>query len=106
MTSKERRAVYHGQRWRRTRRAVLDRDGWRCTACGRAGRLEVHHVRPTGRGGEFFATENLRTLCRACHFATHAPEKRAQRLEAMEPARRAWWERIADSGHPGGGDGA
>lgn len=94
MTAKERRAVYRRGRWRALRRVILERDGWRCTACGRAGRLEVHHRRPVQHGGPMFDPENLRTLCRACHFAAHAPEKRAQRLAAMTPARRAWWQRL------------
>ena len=94
MTSSERRAVYRRGRWRALRRVILDRDGWRCTACGRAGRLEVHHIRPVQHGGSMFDPGNLRALCRACHFEQHAPEKRAQRMAAMRPERRAWWERI------------
>ena len=31
-------------RWRKLRRTVLERDGWRCHRCGRPGALEVHHV--------------------------------------------------------------
>lgn len=94
MTSRERRAVYGRARWRALRRVALDRDGWRCTRCGRAGRLEVHHLRPTADGGAMFDIQNVRTLCRDCHFREHAPAKRAQRLAAMAPGRRAWWERI------------
>ena len=29
----------------------LERAGWRCERCGKAGRLEVHHVRPLHKGG-------------------------------------------------------
>ena len=33
--------------WERRRKAVLARDGRRCTACGRASRqLEIHHTVP------------------------------------------------------------
>lgn len=59
-----------GRRWRRIRSRVLERDGYRCTSCGRAGRLEVHHVRPVRHGGSN-EPENLRTLCRRCHHAIH-----------------------------------
>ncbi|MBI4510256.1 MAG: hypothetical protein HY698_11530 [Deltaproteobacteria bacterium] len=41
------------------RRAVWERDGWRCTfvssdgtRCGATHRLELHHVTPFARGGE------------------------------------------------------
>ena len=39
-------------RWRIVRRKVLDRDGFRCVRCGRAGRLECDHVAPLKRGGD------------------------------------------------------
>ena len=48
-------------RWQRIRRAVLDRDGWRCTKCGQPGRLHVHHIRPLERGGGN-EDQNLATL--------------------------------------------
>ena len=34
------------RQWETTRRAVFERDGYRCqaTGCGKAGRLEAHHV--------------------------------------------------------------
>ena len=28
------------------RKLAKDRDGWRCVKCGRAGRLEVDHIKP------------------------------------------------------------
>ena len=56
--------------WLALRRQVLDRDGWRCTACGRAGALEVHHRRPVHQGGDDTA-DNLATLCRGCHQDAH-----------------------------------
>lgn len=54
------------------RRAVLARDGHRCTTpgCGATRFLEVHHVVPRSRGG-MHTPENLRTLCSACHAYTH-----------------------------------
>ena len=34
------------RRWAAVRRFVLERDGWRCVHCGRAGRLECDHITP------------------------------------------------------------
>ena len=35
-------------RWKRVRRAAIERDGYRCRACGKAaGRFEVDHIIPT-----------------------------------------------------------
>ena len=56
------------RRWAYARREALDRDGWRCTKCGKAGVLEVDHVKPLDQGGESYKLENLATLCRECHF--------------------------------------
>lgn len=57
------------------RRAVLSRDGHRCTTagCGATAFLEVHHVVPRSRGGGN-APENLVTLCSACHRHAHERE--------------------------------
>ena len=41
--------------------------------CGRAGRLEVHHVLELAHGGTN-DMNNLNTLCRACHIDTHRRE--------------------------------
>ena len=56
--------------WERIRRAVLDRDGWRCTECGKAGRLEVHHLVALRDGGNNDLA-NLAPVCIACHKAIH-----------------------------------
>ena len=63
-------------RWRALRRAALDRDGWRCTECGRAGRLDAHHVKPLEKGGEPYELGNLAALCRDCHIRAHGGEPR------------------------------
>lgn len=53
------------------RRRVLRRDGFTCVACGfsdRSGRLlEVDHIVPEVLGGSD-SVDNLRTLCKGCHF--------------------------------------
>ena len=53
------------------RKLCVDRDGWRCTVCGRAGRLEVHHVVPLYAGGAVYDLVNLATICRSCHISSH-----------------------------------
>ena len=68
-----------GRPWVRLRRAVLDRDGWRCQRCGRAGRLEAHHA--NGDPSDDRA-DNLLTLCRGCHIRAHR--------RPLTPAEAAW----------------
>ena len=43
--------IAKGPEWERCRRMAKERDGWRCQKCGRAGRLEVHHVIELAHGG-------------------------------------------------------
>jgi 5-methylcytosine-specific restriction endonuclease McrA len=67
----------YGPEWWQIRRAVLQRDNYRCTECGMTNSecrdeygesLSVHHVVPYEDGGTH-DTENLVTLCKACHFS-------------------------------------
>lgn len=81
-------AALDARRWARARRAALERDGWRCTACGRPGRLEVHHAEALEDGGEPYALSNLRTLCRGCHAEHHRPP--------VPPAVAAWRALVDD----------
>lgn len=62
-----------GAVWEARRQQALDRDGHRCQKCGRAGRLEVHHVVELAHGGTN-DMNNLGTRCRACHIAEHRRE--------------------------------
>lgn len=59
-----------GRFWDRRRREALDRDGWRCRDCGRAGALQVHHIVPIEAGGTD-DLDNLRSLCKDCHHKRH-----------------------------------
>ena len=76
----------HAGRWTRVRRAVLDRDGFRCRRCGKAGRMEVDHLVPLDRGGDPWDLANLQALCRSCHFAKTAAERR----RPDTPGEAAW----------------
>ena len=60
-----------GARWRRLRRQALDRDGWRCTRCEYPADLEMHHKVPLADGGDPWSIDNVRMLCRDCHFDSH-----------------------------------
>ena len=68
--------------WQHARRAVFERDGWRCVECGKAGRLECDHVVPLDRGGDPWDPDNLQTLCRSCHIAKTREENRRPLTEA------------------------
>ena len=56
------------KRWRKVRLTILDRDGYRCQLCGKAGKMEVDHSTPLEHGGDAYSPENLRCLCRGCHI--------------------------------------
>ena len=66
----------NARRWAAVRRAVFERDGWRCVECGRAGRLECDHITPLERepGQDPYNPNNLQTLCRECHISKTASE--------------------------------
>ena len=68
------------RRWEFVRRAVFDRDGWRCVECGRPGRLECDDVTPLQRepGQAPWDPNGLQTLCRGCHVAKTATENRRE----------------------------
>lgn len=51
-------------------RQVLERDGWRCQACGAMQRLQVHHLQFRSRSGDDLDM-NLITLCGDCHRQAH-----------------------------------
>jgi 5-methylcytosine-specific restriction endonuclease McrA len=52
------------------RRAVLQRDAWRCQKCGSLKQLEVHHLIKRSQLGDDIM-DNLITLCAHCHRESH-----------------------------------
>lgn len=56
--------------WQIFRRRILQRDQYRCRACGERGLVDVHHLRPRSIGGKD-TTKNCAALCRACHSYLH-----------------------------------
>ncbi len=51
-------------------RQILERDGWRCQACGSMQNLQVHHLKLRSRSGGD-EEQNLITLCAECHERVH-----------------------------------
>jgi len=51
-------------------RQILERDGWRCQACGSMQHLQVHHKQFRSHSGND-SEENLITLCNDCHKLAH-----------------------------------
>lgn len=74
------------RRWAIVRWQALNRAGWRCELCGRAGRMEVHHRVGLARGGAAYSLDNLQAVCRPCHF----DQERAANEERQPPEVRAW----------------
>ena len=70
------KSIYATTRWRAVRRAVLDRDGWKCRKCGGRGRMEVHHRKPLAEGGDPFDMAGLESICRGCHIALTTGQNR------------------------------
>ena len=86
----------HARRWSIVRKAVLERDGYRCTECGQAGRLEVDHITPLQRepGQNPYDINGLQALCRDCHIEKTRRENRRP-LTAEEEKWHAFMQEIA-----------
>ena len=86
----------HNRVWERVRRAVLERDGYRCLACGKAGFLEVDHVVPLARGGAPLDLDNLQSLCRR---PCHKNKSLAESGRAPGPRAQAWARLVEELTH-------
>ena len=91
----------NARRWAAIRRAVFERDGWRCVMCGKAGRLECDHITPLERepGQDVYDPPDLQSLCRDCHISKTAKENRRE-LTPDEQAWRAMVTEILHSSRP------
>lgn len=62
-------ATMRSDAWRRRRQRAIKRAGYKCQRCGRADRLECHHLTYDRLGHERPA--DLIVLCHECHAAEH-----------------------------------
>ena len=53
-----------------TRKAVYQRDHYRCALCDSDRGIQIHHAVPRGQGGTDYP-HNLITLCWRCHAIAH-----------------------------------
>lgn len=87
-----------GRRWKRLRLRAFEERAWRCVKCGKAGRLEAHHVVPIADGGAPMRLTNIVPLCRGCHIKEHAGAGRPRYMKPRNPPPgRAAWEELADA---------
>jgi 5-methylcytosine-specific restriction endonuclease McrA len=63
------------------RKAVLERDGYKCTRCdgkgSKANPLTMHHKIPKCEGGKS-TVENLETVCCLCHRLINSINRRSE----------------------------
>ena len=69
----------HKRGWERIRARAIRAAGRRCSRCGFAGKLSVHHPTPLSKGGD--NDQALEVVCRNCHLSQH---------HQPDPARLAW----------------
>lgn len=69
------RAFYNTARWRRTARRVLFEQP--LCPCGEIA-VDVDHIKPIEAGGDRWARDNLRGLCKSCHGQKTSRELRAR----------------------------
>ena len=89
-------AHLNSRHWAAVRRAVFERDAYRCVMCGRAGQLECDHIMPLQRepGQDPYDINGLQSLCRRCHVEKTAQENRRE-LTAAEQAWRVLVNELA-----------
>ena len=71
-SAKWQQRLWESPRWRRTRRAVLERDGFTCQNCGaqptKPRGLHAHHLDPVSEAPEsWFDLDRIITLWAPCH---------------------------------------
>jgi 5-methylcytosine-specific restriction endonuclease McrA len=79
IASKTPRLRLDSMRYNRLHREVLERDGWRCQACGSMQHLQLHHLELRSQSGND-VEQNLITLCAECHEQLHRKAWRKDRL--------------------------
>ena len=82
------------------RRAIYERDGFRCALCDSTKYLQIHHHVPRGQGGTN-SPHNLITLCADCHALAHGTNLRDWQDVTQEDIQQACCEYLADYYAPG-----
>lgn len=73
-------------RWQRIRLRVFERDGWRCTKCGREDlELHTHHSEYLGPDPWDTPLDRLTTLCDECHKETHNLKVQVHEADETKP---------------------
>ncbi len=72
--------AYKDSRWQKLRLQVMERDGWKCKACGRGDgdgiTLNVHHsYYESGTAPWEYPMRSLVTYCEECHKIRHEEQK-------------------------------
>jgi 5-methylcytosine-specific restriction endonuclease McrA len=70
----------------KVRKEVMERDRWRCRACGTPHHVEAHHLKFRSVGGGD-SKKNLIVLCRICHAEMHAYRLYAEGEDANKRVR-------------------
>lgn len=79
-------------RWQKKRLEILERDGWRCRACGNDKEtLVVHHIQyQKGKEPWDYSEDDLETLCELCHSTFHDsalhPDQKVMKVLLMRMA--------------------
>ena len=62
--------------YKRWKKAVLERDGYKCQHCGEENDLHVHHIKSFSKYPELrYEVSNGITLCKKCHKKEHKSER-------------------------------
>jgi 5-methylcytosine-specific restriction endonuclease McrA len=81
VTRKQRYYRYlESDHWRRLRHLAFQRDGYRCTVCGRTNNLRGHHKR-YHEVLEHCTVDDIQTMCQPCHDAHHRRVAKARRRD-------------------------
>lgn len=85
---------YKDPRWQRRRLEVMQRDGWKCTACQATNvPLHVHHMRYARQlwSGD---PDDLQTLCERCHEALGPHPRGGVRWYFVRSMGKAFFHRL------------
>ena len=75
--SDERKLIRNSPSMKAWRKAVFERDSYKCQKCGKiGGKLNAHHIKPFSLYPDLrFDIDNGITLCKECHIELHKTER-------------------------------